>query len=224
MARLTLVIGNKNYSSWSLRPWLALKQARLDFEEVKISLYRDGSREQILRHSPAGKVPILRDDDVTVWDSLAICEYVAELAPHAGLWPDGSAARAHARSISAEMHSGFSPLRHALPMNVRLRGARLRNAPSAEVQADVARITSIFEACRAETEAAAGPFLFGRFTIADAMYAPVATRFRSYGVSLPPRAQAYVDHVCDLPAMREWIAEGAAETERIAETEAVVAP
>jgi glutathione S-transferase len=223
MSRLTLVIGNKNYSSWSLRPWLALRMARLDFEELRIGLYQDGSREQILRHSPAGQVPVLRDGDVTVWDSLAICEYAAELAPHAGLWPGDRAARAHARSISAEMHAGFAPLRNALPMNVRVSGAQLAQPPSPAVQADIARITAIFEDCRAR-HGADGAYLFGAFTIADAMFAPVATRFRSYSVPLPPRSQAYVDALCSLAPMREWIAAGAAETERFPDTEARVAP
>jgi glutathione S-transferase len=223
MSRLTLVIGNKNYSSWSLRPWLALRMARLDFEEVWISLYQDGSREQILRHSPAGQVPVLRDGDVTVWDSLAICEYAAELAPHAGLWPGDRAVRAHARSISAEMHAGFAALRNALQMNVRISGARLAKPPSPAVQADIARITAIFEGCRAR-HGAGGAFLFGRFTIADAMFAPVATRFRSYSVPLPPRSQAYVDALCSLAPMREWIAAGAAESERFPDVEALAAP
>ena len=223
MPRLILVIGNKNYSSWSLRPWLALRMAGLEFEEIRIGLYQDGSREQILRHSPAGQVPVLRDGDVTVWDSLAICEYAAELAPHAGLWPGDRAARAHARSISAEMHAGFAALRNALQMNVRIAGARLAKAPSPEVQADIARITAIFEDCRAR-HGADGAFLFGAFTIADAMFAPVATRFRSYSVPLPPRSQAYVDTVCSLAPMREWIAAGAAEPERFPEVEKLVAP
>ncbi len=223
MARLVLVIGNKNYSSWSLRPWLALRMAGLDFEEVKIGLYQDGSREQILRHSPAGYVPVLHDGDVTVWDSLAICEYAAELAPRAGLWPDERAERAHARSISAEMHAGFAALRNTLQMNLRISKARLVKPPSPEVQADIARITAIFEECRA-CHGAGGEFLFGRFTIADAMFAPVATRFSTYSVPLPPRSQSYVDALYSLAPMREWIAAGAAEPERFPEVEALVAP
>jgi len=223
MSRLTLVIGNKNYSSWSLRPWLALRMAGLDFEEERIPLYAPGSHDAILRYSPAGKVPVLRDGDVTVWDSLAICEYVAELAPQAGLWPDDRAARANARSISAEMHAGFAALRSAMPMNLRIERARLAAPPSAAVQADVARITAIFEACRARY-GAAGDFLFGRFTIADAMFAPVAMRFRSYSVTLPPRAQAYADALSALAPMREWVVAGVAEAERFQDYEALVAP
>ncbi len=152
MSPLTLVVGNKNYSSWSLRPWLALRMAGLDFAEERIPLYGPGSRDAILRHSPAGRVPILHDGDLTVWDSLAICEYAAELAPRAGLWPDDRAARAHARSISAEMHAGFAALRNALPMNLRLDGAQLATPPSPEVEADIARILAIFEECRARHE------------------------------------------------------------------------
>ena len=222
MSRLVLVIGNKNYSSWSLRPWLALRMAGLDFEEVRIPLYEPGSHDAILRHSPAGRVPVLRDGDVTVWDSLAICEYVAELAPQARLWPDDRAVRAHARSISAEMHAGFTALRTAMPMNLRIERATLAASPSAAVQDDVTRIIAIFEACRAR-HGAAGDFLFGRFTIADAMFAPVATRFRSYSVALPARAQAYADALFALAPMREWVAAGVAETERFPDYEALVA-
>jgi glutathione S-transferase len=213
-----LVIGNKNYSSWSLRPWLALRMAGIPFEEVRIPLYVPGARDAILRHSPAGKVPVLRDGDVTVWESLAICEYAAELAPHAGLWPAEPAARAHARAICAEMHAGFVALRSALPMNLRAEGARIALAP--EVEADVARVVAIWEECRARF-GAGGPLLFGVFTNADAMFAPVVTRFHSYGVALPPAAQAYADAVRALAPMREWTAAGVAEAERMAETDAI---
>jgi glutathione S-transferase len=166
-------------------------------------------------------VPILHDGDVTIWDSLAICEYAAELAPRAGLWPDDRATRAHARSISAEMHAGFGALRTAMPMNLSLDGAQLVKPPSAEVQADVARIVAIFEECRAR-HGDAGAFLFGGFTIADAMYAPVATRLRSYSVALPARSQAYVDALRSLAPMQEWAAAGVAEVERFPEYEALV--
>jgi glutathione S-transferase len=224
LADRVLVIGNKNYSSWSLRPWLALRMAGLDFEEVRIPLYVEGAKEAILRHSPAGKVPILRDGDVTVWDSLAICEYAAEQAPGAGLWPAAPAARAHARAISAEMHSGFSALRNALPMNLRAEGARIPIEP--EVRAEIDRVVAIWQDCRVRFAAkpsgsSGGALLFGGFTIADAMYAPVVTRFHSYGVALPPAAQAYADAVRALPALREWTAAGVAESERMPETDAV---
>jgi len=220
-----LVIGNKNYSSWSLRPWLALRIAGIAFEEVRVPLYEAGSKAAILRHSPAGRVPVLLDGDVTVWESLAICEYAAELAPRARLWPADPAARAHARAISAEMHAGFAALRQALPMNLRAERARIPLEPA--VRADVERVAAIWEECRARFGAAApagasgGPFLFGAFTIADAMYAPVATRFHSYGVALPPVAQAYADALRALAPMREWAAAGVAEAERLPETDAV---
>jgi glutathione S-transferase len=218
MARPVLVIGNKNYSSWSLRPWLALRVAGVAFDEVRIPLYRADSKPALLLWSPAGKVPVLRHGDVTVWESLAICEYAAEaLAPGAGLWPAAPAARAHARSIAAEMHAGFSSLRSALPMNLR---ARVRLPVESAVRADVDRVVALWEDCRARF-GAGGPFLFGAFTIADAMYAPVATRFRSYGVALPPVAQAYADALWALPAMQEWAAAGVAEPERIEATDAV---
>lgn len=215
---LTLIIGNKNYSSWSLRAWLALRMAGLAFEEQRIPLSVAGTRAAILRHSPAGWVPVLHDGALTVWDSLAICEYAAEQAPQAGLWPAEAAARAHARAISAEMHAGFAALRSALPMNLRAEGAHLALAP--EVHAEVERVVAIWEGCRARS-GLAGPFLFGSFTIADAMYAPVVTRFHSYGVALPPAARAYADAVRALPALCEWTAAARAEPERIPETDAV---
>ncbi|HSJ96601.1 MAG TPA: glutathione S-transferase family protein [Myxococcota bacterium] len=218
MARRVLVIGNKNYSSWSLRPWLALRMGGVEFEEVRIPLYREDSKAAILRYSPSGKVPIWIEDGVTVWESLAICERAAERAPGAGLWPADPAARAHARAISAEMHAGFSALRNAMPMNLRAAGARIAVGP--EVRADVERIVAIWEDCRARF-GAGGPFLFGAFTNADAMYAPVVTRFHSYGVSLPLAAQVYADAVRALPAMQEWAAAGVAEAERIEETDRV---
>lgn len=218
MARPVLVVGNKNYSSWSLRPWLALRMAGVDFEEVRIPLYAPASRAEILRWSPAGKVPVLRHGDVTVWESLAICEYAAEvLAPDAGLWPAERVARAHARTITAEMHAGFGALREAMPMNLRAR-VRLPLAPA--VRADVERVLALWNDCR-ERFGAGGPFLLGAFTIADAMYAPVVTRFHSYGVALPPASQAYADAVRALAPMREWAEAGVAETERIAATDEV---
>jgi glutathione S-transferase len=219
-----LVIGNKNYSSWSLRPWLALRMAGIAFEELRIPLYVPGAKQAILRHSPAGKVPVLRDGELTVWESLAICEYAAELAPGAGLWPADPAARAHARAVSAEMHAGFVALRSALPMNLRAEGVRIPLEPA--VRADVERVVAIWQECRERfgavaSGAASGPFLFGAFTNADAMYAPVVTRFHSYGVALPPAAQAYADAVRALAPMREWAAAGVAESERMPETDAV---
>lgn len=222
MSQRTLVIGNKNYSSWSLRPWLALRMAGIDFEELRIPLYGPGSKQAILRHSPSGKVPILLDGDRTVFESLAICEYAAELAPDAGLWPADAAARAHARSVSCEMHAGFGALRSAMPMNLRVAGRRLATPPAPAVEADVARVVAIFEECR-ERFGAAGPFLFGGFTIADAMFAPVLARFRSYSVPLPPRARAYSDAVFALAPMEEWTRDALAETERIEPFEVALA-
>jgi glutathione S-transferase len=198
---LTLVIGNKNYSSWSLRPWLALRQAGLAFDEVVIPLYQQGSKAALLQHSPAGKVPVLVHDGRAVWDSLAIMEYLAETFPTARLWPEDAQERALARSISAEMHAGFAALRAGMSMNLRehLPGRKRSDA----VAADIARVTAIWRDCRTRS-GGRGPFLFGAFSIADAMYAPVATRFRTYGVELDPTCQAYADAILALPAFLEW--------------------
>jgi glutathione S-transferase len=201
---MLLVIGNKNYSSWSLRPWIAMKVLGLAFDEVRIPLYRPGSKEQILRHSPAGRVPILRDGDTVVWDSLAILEYLAER--HRQLWPADATERAKARAVSAEMHSGFAKLREHMSMNTRKRYAGKGRTP--EVLADIARIDDIWGQAK-------GPFLFGGFTAADAMYAPVVLRFRTYEVEV--RNQSYVDAMLALPAMREWIEAAEREPESIPE-------
>jgi len=201
---MQLVIGNKNYSSWSLRPWLAMKMLGLAFEEIHISLYGPGSKERILAHSPAGRVPILKDGDTVVWDSLAIVEYLAERHPQ--LWPRERAERARARAISAEMHSGFAALREHMSMNVRKRYPGKGRTP--EVEKDIARISAIWAEAR-------GPFLFGEFTAADAMYAPVVLRFRTYGVEGANRR--YREAVLALPAMREWIEAAEREGEAIPE-------
>ena len=207
MARFTMIIGNKNYSSWSLRGWIALRHCTDDFDEVPILLRKPTTRAQILAHSPAGKVPTLFDGDRLIWDSLAICEYLAELFPDAKLWPEDIAARAHARAVSAEMHAGFAALRQHMPMDI---GAKKPGEGMGEgVEDDIRRITEIWEDAR-QRFGAGGDFLFGAFTIADAMFAPVVTRFRTYGVDLNPAAQAYADAVLDQPLMREWI-EGALE-------------
>lgn len=202
----TLILGNKAYSSWSLRPWIALKQAGLAFEEKVIPIYMDGSAEAIRKYSPAGKVPILIDGDFTVWDSLAIIEYVAEQNPT--LWPADAKARAIARSISAEMHSGFVPLRKLCTMNLRRHypGFELND----EVRENVLRIDAIFTENR-NAYGRSGPFLFGEWSGADAMYAPVVTRFKTYDVKLSDVAQAYCDAVLALPAMQEWYAAAEAE-------------
>ncbi len=210
MSNLSLVIGNKAYSSWSLRPWLLMKQAAIDFAEIRVSLYEATAKQNLLRHSPTGKVPVLRDGDLTIWDSLAICEYLAEKYPRKELWPADIATRAHARAVSAEMHSGFGALRSQMPMNVRreLPG----RARTADADADIARIEAIWTGCRTRF-GAPGPFLFGTFSIADAMYAPVVTRFRTYGVGLGGAAAQYANAIYALPSMQEWIVAAHAETE-----------
>src|ERR1700752_3149967 len=200
---LTLVIGNKNYSSWSMRPWLALRASNIPFEEVFIPLYTDNpaDKQRILSFSRAGKVPSLVDGDITVWDSLAIIEYLAERFPQAKLWPEDRAMRAHARSISAEMHSGFVPLRSECGMNLHRPVGAI--ALSADAKANVARVEEIWRDCR-QAYGKGGPFLFGAFTGADAMYAPVVHRFRTYAIPVKPDAQHYVDAMLSLPAFQEW--------------------
>jgi len=212
----TLVIGNKAYSSWSLRPWLLMKHAGIAFEETRISLYADGAKERLLQHSGAAKVPVLRHGGLTIWDSLAICEYLAERHPDKRLWPADPAARAHARSVSAEMHSGFTNVRSQMPMNVRKIFPRKPRSPEAD--ADIARIQAIWQECRSRF-GESGPFLYGTFSIADAMYAPVVTRFRTYGVELTDAAAAYSREVLRLPALLAWVEQAHAETEVVAQYE-----
>ncbi len=202
MADIIIYLGNKNYSSWSLRPWLALKQTGAAFDEEVIPLSEAATRSTVLRFSPSGRVPALKHNELTVWDSLAICEYLAETFPAAKLWPDDKAARAVAWAVSAEMHSGFAALRDHLPMN--MRSSFPNRGVTPEVQADINRITAIWRDCR-KRFGAAGPFLFGGFTIADAMYAPVVSRFRTYKIELEAEAQAYADAVWALPALQEWL-------------------
>jgi glutathione S-transferase len=203
MPNLVLVIGTKRTSSWSLRPWLALKQGGLAFQEVLIDLRQPDVRSRILVHSPSGRVPLLKDGDLRIWDSLAICEYAAELACAVPLWPENKGARAVARAVSCEMHAGFSALRNELPMDLTQRIAC--PAMGADARADIERIQAAWNDCRSRF-GAGGPFLFGRFSIADAMFAPVATRFRTYGISLDPVCDAYVEAIFGLPALKEWIA------------------
>jgi len=217
---LKLVIGNKNYSSWSMRPWLALRANGIAFEEIFIPLYTGNvaDKERILSFSASGKVPALIDGDVTVWDSLAIIEYLAERFPDARLWPDDRAERAHARAISAEMHSGFVSLRNECGMNLHrpIRAVAL----SQDAQANVARIQEIWIECR-ERYGERGPFLFGTFGAADAMFAPVVHRFRSYDIPVAPKAQAYMQTMMALPAFAEWTEAGLAETLLIERLEAL---
>jgi len=207
---LKLVIGNKNYSSWSMRPWLALRANNIPFEEIFIPLYTDqADKDRILSVSKSGKVPALIDGDVTVWDSLAIIEYLAERFPDAKLWPADRAARAHARAISAEMHSGFMALRNECGMNLHrpIRPVAL----SDDARANAARVQEIWADCHARY-GKRGPFLFGAFSGADAMYAPVVHRFRTYAIPVRAEAQPYVDAMMSLPAFQEWTRDGLAET------------
>jgi glutathione S-transferase len=208
MARLTLVLGNKAYSSWSLRPWLALKHTGVRFDEIVIPLDQPETKARILAHSPGGRVPCLIDGDLNIPESLAICEYAAELDPAAGLWPQDRLARALARAAAAEMHAGFAKLRQHLPMD--LKRAPGPRALTPEVEAEVRRIIEIWTECR-RRYGAGGAFLFGRFGNADAMFAPVVTRFATYAVPLDAEAAAYRDAVLALPAMRDWTAAAKAE-------------
>ena len=208
MAEFTLVLANKNYSSWSLRGWLALKATGAEFEEVVIPLREADTRTTLLRYSPSGKAPCLVHGAITVWESLAIGEYLAELFPNAELWPKNAAARAHARAIASEMHAGFIPLRRSLPMNIR---AKQNGFPIAEdVQQDINRIEAIWRDTR-DRFGAEGPFLFGPFSLADAMYAPVAARFTTYDIALGEEASRYRDAIMSHPLLIEWRAAAEAE-------------
>lgn len=202
---LKLIIGNKNYSSWSMRPWLVLKAAGIPFDETVISLYVEGSEAKIREHSGAGKVPILIDGqgagEVRVWESLAIIEYLAEKFPGAGIWPADAAARAHARSISTEMHAGFVPLRQQCGMNMWRPPAK--RALTADAQANIARIEEIWTGARSRF-GAGGPFLFGKFSAADAMYAPIVSRFETYQIDVSAPVAAYMQAMIALPAWQEW--------------------
>jgi glutathione S-transferase len=198
---LKLIIGNKNYSSWSFRPWIAMKVAGIAFDEQVISLNDPQFKRTVMAISPAGKVPALADDEIHVWESLAILEYLAERFADAKLWPEDPEARAHARAISAEMHAGFVPLRRECPMNF-WRPVKKRNL-SAEATASVARIDAMWTDCRARF-GAGGPFLFGAFGAADAMYAPVVARFATYAVDVGATSRAYMEALMGLAAWREW--------------------
>ncbi len=213
MSDLHLVLGNKNYSSWSMRPWLALRHFDIPFSEETIWLDTPSAREEKLRHSPAARVPILRHGDVTVWDSLAICEYVAELFPEHALWPRDAATRARARSLVAEMHAGFAALRGEMPVSCK-RSRPLGRPMSDACQADVERITAIFADAQ-------GPFLLGEWCLADAFYTPVASRFRSYGVQLEGVAADYASAVLGTAAAKAWHELGAAETHVLAPYDAI---
>ncbi|GAB3627539.1 glutathione S-transferase [Pandoraea terrae] len=208
---MQLIVANKNYSSWSMRPWLVLEHFGLPFTEQPVWLGQPDTRQQILRYSPTGRVPCLIDEGLSVWDSLAIVEYLADKFPDRALWPADFKARAHARSICAEMHSGFSSLRNEMWMNLRASWPGAGATP--EVLADVRRIESIWEDCLARYE---GPFLFGEFSIADAFYAPVVMRFATYQPALSSLAQAYADRIRAVPAVQKWVEAGRAEAQTIA--------
>jgi glutathione S-transferase len=212
--KYTLVIGDKNISSWSLRPWIALKAARIPFAEERVRLRQPDSKAEILRLSPSGKVPALKTPNGIVWDSLAILEYLAEHHPECALWPEDDEARAAARSISAEMHSGFVTVRNDMSMDLLARLPTPHMSP--ELEAEIRRIVAIWHDARTRF-GEGGPFLFGTFTNADAMFAPVATRFRTYGVDVSRfgddgTAQAYAEAILAMPGMAEWTEGAVAET------------
>ena len=209
MPDLTLVIGDKDHSSWSLRAWLILRMSGLAFDVVQITLRRADSRRAILRYSPSGLVPALIVDGTSVWESLAVAEQVAELAPEAQLWPEDPVARAVARSVSAEMHAGFRALRENMFYDVLRVPGKIDVLPAVGI--DIARIIDCWDDCR-ERFGSSGPFLFGRWSIADAMFAPVVNRFRIYQLDLADGARAYCDTVSALPAILEWEAQARAET------------
>jgi len=212
----TLVIGSKNYSSWSFRPWLFMKHAGVPFDEIILPLYKPEFAELIARYSPAGRVPVLLDGPLRIWDSLAICEHVNEKLGTG--WPEDPAARALARAISAEMHSGFQSLRGQCPMNARARARRVPQTP--ELLRDVRRIDQAWKECR-ERFGASGPWLFGRFSIADTMYAPVVLRFNTYGAELSPVSRQYMTSVLADAHVAAWMAAAQAETFALEETDAV---
>ncbi|KAB8320325.1 glutathione S-transferase family protein [Tolypothrix campylonemoides VB511288] len=219
MTQLTLIIANKNYSSWSLRPWLAMKQFGLNFNEIRIPLDTPETSSKIRHYSPSEKVPVLLHGNLTVWDSLAIFEYLAEEFSNLHWLPEDKAPRTVARSIIAEMHSGFQSLRQNMSMNCRARFPGKGMTP--EVQKDIDRITAIWRECR-QNFGTGGDMLFGKFTIADAMYAPVVSRFVTYGVQLDAVCKKYAEAVFALPAMQEWLNAASNEQETISSYELIV--
>lgn len=211
---IKLVIGNKNYSSWSLRPWILMQHAQLQFDEVAVPLGTAEGEVLLEQWCPAKRVPVLHEGPLVLWDSLAICEYIADKVTDRSLWPERAADRARARAMSAEMHAGFTDLREAMPMNCRrtIEGYK----PSLAVQIDINRIVQLFEDALQQS---GGPWLFTHYTVADAMFAPVASRFRSYGITLPNLSREYVERVLDDPPMRDWYSAAAAEAEVIEKSE-----
>ena len=201
MSELMLVIGNKNYSSWSLRPWMLMKRLGLEFREVLVRLYEPDSKDEIEKYGPSGRVPVLRDGSLCVWDSLAICEYLAEVTGRG--WPAQREARAVARSVCAEMHSGFTNLRTEWPMNARARNRRPPMTPSLE--ADIDRVDEIWNDCRRRFGTGGGPWLFGEYSIADAMYAPVVLRFNTYGARISETARWYAATALEDATLQSWV-------------------
>lgn len=205
-----LVLGDKNYSSWSLRPWLLMRMSGIAFDEINIDIYKEGARERILEHVPSARVPALKTNGQTIWDTIAIIEYLAESHPDAGIWPAQKQARAIARAVSAEMHSGFDSLRSEMPMD--MNSIKPAAGISNDVGMDMTRIVQVWRMCR-ETYGANGAFLFGAFCAADAMFAPVTSRFRTYGVDLTDygddgTAAAYCEAVLGLAPLQEWMEQG----------------
>ena len=213
MAAMRLIVGNRNYSSWSLRPWMALRAAGAEFDVEMLHLDAPGIKARILAHNPAGKLPVLFHGTLSIWESLAICEYTAELFPGAGLWPDDRAARAVARAAASEMHAGFADLRRDMPMNIR--ADKPGHACSPGCDADIVRLLALWESCL-DRFGGEGDFLFGRFSVADAMFAPVVSRFATYGVAAPGAGAAYMAAMLSHPAMAEWTAAARGEPETIA--------
>ena len=209
MKQLNLIIGNKKYSSWSFRPWLLLKMAGIPFPETQIFIRKENTDAKIRRYSPAGRVPVLVDGAVTVWESMAICEYLAEKFPKKGLWPKGDRAKGVARSVSHEMHAGFQALRQNLPCHFLARYRDFHVAP--EARPDIDRIGEIWKGCR-ELWGKGGPFLFGKFSVADAMYAPVVFRFLAYSVKVDAVSRKYMRTIESLPPSSEWVRAAREET------------
>jgi len=211
-----LVIGNKKYSSWSLRPWLLLKQLGIPFEEIKIPLYQQNSKSQLLKYSPSGKVPAFSAEELTVWDSMAICETLAELYPDKNCWPKDLKLRSIARAVSYEMHSGFFEIRNQLPMNCKT--SKVFENIDLALQADIDRISEIWRECR-NRYSETGDFLFGEFSIADAMFAPIVLRFNSYGIKVGEVERQYMDRILALPSIQLWITDGCNEKEILQQCE-----
>lgn len=213
---IKLVIGNKNYSSWSLRPWLLLSAFDIPFEEIRIPLFTQDTRSELAKYTRAGKVPVLHDGGIIVWDSLAICEYVSERYLAGKGWPSDSKARAEARSCCAEMHSGFFTLREKMPMNCRAAGRRVDMTP--DLKKDIARIDNLWSDSR-EEYSASGPWLFGTFSIADCMFAPVVFRFNTYSPEVSATSRKYMKHVLSHPNVMQWLEQAVKEPEVIESSE-----